>query len=258
MLTLSIIGRALAFDEFWVEEESLFIDRVEEAGLATFVLIHGAGDTAWYWHLLEPELRDRGHEVVAMDLPCDEDSAGLPEYADTVLTAIGDRRDLVLVAQSFGGFTAPLVCERVPVDLMVLVAAMVPAPGEAPNDYWANTHYAASRSEDAERGDPVDEEQAGTIATFYHDVPADLAAEAVRRGRHQSEARMTEPSPLRAWPDVPTRVLVCRDDRLFPVDWLRRVVTERLGITPDEIDSGHCVALSRPKELADRLHGFLS
>ena len=98
---------------------------LEEAGLATFVLIHGAGDSAWYWHLLEPELRDRGHEVVTMDLPCDADSAGLTEYADTVIDAIGGRTDLVLVAQSFGGFIAPLVCERVPVDLMVLVAAMM-------------------------------------------------------------------------------------------------------------------------------------
>jgi alpha-beta hydrolase superfamily lysophospholipase len=40
--------------------------------LATLVLIHGAGDSAWYWHLLEPALCDRGHEVVAMDhLPFD-------------------------------------------------------------------------------------------------------------------------------------------------------------------------------------------
>ena len=69
--------------------------------------------------------------------------------------------------------------------------------------------------------------------------------------RHESEARMNEPWPLKRWPDVPTRVLMCRDDRLFPVDWLRRVITERLRITPRrEIDGGHCVALSRPKELA--------
>jgi hypothetical protein len=51
---------------------------------------------------------------------------------------------------------------------------------------------------------------------------------------------------------------MCRDERLFPVDLLRQVITERLRITPDEIDGGHCVALSRPKELADRLHGLIS
>jgi pimeloyl-ACP methyl ester carboxylesterase len=181
---------------------------------------------------------------------------GLTEYADTVIDAIGDRTDLALVAQSFGGFTAPLVCERVPVDQMVLLAAMIPAPGEAPDDYWANTQYAASGV--AKGGKDTDDPEAATIATFYHDVPADLAAEALRRGRHQSEARMKEPSPLKEWPDVPTKVLLCRDDRLFPAKWLRRVVKERLGITPDEIDGGHCIALSRPQELADRLLGYVS
>jgi hypothetical protein len=36
-----------------------------------------------------------------------------------------------------------------------------------------------------------------------------------------------------------------------------RIVSERLGIAPDEIAAGHCVALSRPQELADILVGYL-
>jgi pimeloyl-ACP methyl ester carboxylesterase len=142
--------------------------------LATFVLIHGAADTAWYWHLVDPELRERGHAVVTMDLPCDDDSAGLAEYADTVVDAIGDHRDVVLVAQSFGGFTAPLVCERVPVDLMVLVAAMIPSPGEAPSDYWTNTGYQAAELDHVEQPGGLSREEAETIAAFLNDVPPDL------------------------------------------------------------------------------------
>jgi hypothetical protein len=34
---------------------------------------------------------------------------------------------------------------------------------------------------------------------------------------------------------------------------MRRVVAERLGVVPDEIEAGHCVALSRPRDLADLL-----
>jgi pimeloyl-ACP methyl ester carboxylesterase len=226
--------------------------------LATFVLIHGAGDRAWFWHLVEPELRKHGHDVVTMDLPCDDDSAGLAEYADTVVEAIGGRRDLVVVAQSFGGFTAPLVCERVPVDQMVLVAAMIPSPGEAANDYWANTGWQPAKIEHIEQPEGMSREDAETIATFYHDVPPELAAEALKWGRNQSETPGQKPWPLDAWPDVPTRVLLCRDDRLFPADWLRRVVKDRLGIIPDEIDGSHCVALSRPSELADRLVAYLT
>jgi pimeloyl-ACP methyl ester carboxylesterase len=212
----------------------------------TYVLIHGAGDVAWYWHLVAAELRARGHDVVAVDLPCEDESAGWAEYADTVVTAIGDRRDLVVVAQSFGGFTAPLVCARKPATLLVLVAGMIPAPGESANDYWKNTRYAQAAH--AEPGD--------TIATFYHDVPRALADEALRHGRGQAEQIGDEPWPLEAWPEVPVRFLLCRDDRFFPAAWLRGVVRERLGIEPDEIDGGHCPALARPKELVDRLEGF--
>jgi pimeloyl-ACP methyl ester carboxylesterase len=214
--------------------------------VATFVLIHGAGDVGWYWHLVEAELRARGHDTIAPDLPCDDDSAGLSEYADTVTGAIGDQTDLIVVAQSSGGFIAPLVCDRVAVELLILVAPMIPAPGEAPADYWAHTRYYE------EARDRYDD----TIALFYQDVSPELAAEALNRARTQSEARMGEPSPLRAWPGVPTRVLIGRDDRLFPAGFLRRVARERLGITPDEIDGGHTPALSRPYELVDRLEAY--
>jgi pimeloyl-ACP methyl ester carboxylesterase len=221
--------------------------------VATYVLIHGAADSAWHWHLLAAELRERGHDVVAMDLPCDDDSAGLAEYADTVVDAIGDRTDLVVVAHSFGGFTAPLVCARVPVDLLVLVAGMVPLPGEAPGDWWANTGYEQARREQDERDGRAPDDD---IALFLHDVPPDLAAEALTKGRDQSGTPFEKPWPLAAWPDVPTKFLLCRDDRFFPAEFMRRVVRERLGITPDEIESGHCPALSRPKELADRLEAY--
>jgi pimeloyl-ACP methyl ester carboxylesterase len=217
--------------------------------MATFVLIHGAGDSAFYWHLLEPELRVRGHDVVAPDLPCEDDSAGLAKYADTVVEAIGDRTDLTVVAQSFGGFTAPLVCSRVPVELIVLVAGMIPLPGEKGDDWPANTGMGeAARNADV---DYCDE-----IAVFYHDVPRELAEEAMRHARRQAQKPGEEPWPLDSWPNVPTRYLLCRDDRFFPAEWMRGVVRERLGMTPDEIDGGHCPALGRPKELAERLESY--
>jgi pimeloyl-ACP methyl ester carboxylesterase len=96
----------------------------------TFVLIPGAGGTAWYWHRIVPLLREAGHAAIAVDLPGDDPAAGLPEYADLVTSAIGNRGDVVLVAQSLGGFTAPLVAAKVPVAALVFVNAMIPRPGE--------------------------------------------------------------------------------------------------------------------------------
>lgn len=211
--------------------------------MATYVLIHGAGDSASHWYLLEPELRARGHEAIAMDLPCDDDSAGLAEYADAVVEAIGERSDLIVVAQSAGGFTAPLVCAPVPVGLVVLIAGMVPLPGERGDDWPANTGYPGPRG-------------ASEREIFYDDVADDVVSAAMGHGRRQSDTPGGEPWPLDAWPDVPTRYLLCREDRMFPPEWMRGVVRERLGIEPDEIGSGHCPALSRPRELAERLEGY--
>jgi SAM-dependent methyltransferase len=219
------------------------------------VLIHGAGDVGWYWHLLEAELRARGHDVVAPDLPGDDESE-LNDYADAVVAAVGERRELIVVAQSFGGFTAPLVAVRLPARALVFVAGMVPAPGEAPDDWWVNTGYReAVKSQAARDGGLTGNED--PYVCFYQDVPRELAAQALSKGRaHPSAACGASPWPLEALPDVPIHFVLCSEDRFFPPDFLRRVVAARLGVVPDEIAAGHCVALSRPKELAEILDGY--
>ncbi|WP_156727630.1 alpha/beta fold hydrolase [Streptomyces apocyni] len=219
--------------------------------MATFVLIHGGGDSGWAWHLLAAELRSRGHETVAPDLPSDQPSAGLGDYADAVVEAIGDRRHLVVVGHSYGAFTAPLVADRLPASVLVLLAGMIPAPGERPDDWWETT--GCNRARDAAGLSAVED----PFESFYHDVPRDLAEEAMRREREESSRAGSEPWPLTVWPDVPTKFIVCEDDRFFPPEFFRGLARARLGIVPDEIGGSHCVALSRPKELADLLVRYL-
>lgn len=210
--------------------------------MATFALIHGGGGSAWDWHLVAPALRECGHDAVAVDLPSEDESAGWSEYAETVVRAVGDPGDLVVVGHSLGGFTAPLVCARLPAQLLVLVAAMIPSPGELFDDWWRNTGY----------------EETGYEDVFYHDVPPRLAEEARRRERQEVSRALREPWPLEAWPDTPTRYLLGRHDRMFPAAWARRHARERLGIEADEIDGGHYITLSRPRELAERLHAYVA
>jgi pimeloyl-ACP methyl ester carboxylesterase len=216
--------------------------------MATFAFIHGASDVGWYWHLVEADLRDRGHETVAPDLPIEDDDAGLSTYADVVVGAIAGRRNVVVVAQSFGGYVAPIVADRIDARLIVLVAGMMPSPGESAEEMFERTGWQPEQREDT-----------SSIGLFYQDVPRALAEEAVARGhRRQSDTPGKEAWPLPAWPDTPTRFILCRNDRFFPARWLRPLVRQRLGIVPDEIDSGHCPALSRPRELAAMLDGYLS
>ena len=203
-----------------------------------FVLIPGAASTSWHWHPVTDELRARGHEVIPVDLPCDDPSAGLTEYVDAVVNAVPDGEDVVLAAHSLGGFTGTLVCERLPVREFVLVAAMVPAPGERISQWWENTGHASIE-------DDVD--------TFFHDLPPEFAAEARRQLRAQSDGPMNDPCGFEAWPDVPTRAVIATDDLLFPADFLRRVTRERLGFAPDEVPGAHFPMLGQPRAVVDCL-----
>jgi hypothetical protein len=91
---------------------------------------------------------------------------------------------------------------------------------------------------------------------LHHDVPPALAAEATRREPNEWSKALQEPWPLTAWPETPTRYLLCAHDRMFPAAWARRHAHQRLGIEADEIDGGHSISLSRPRELAEHLHAY--
>ncbi len=225
--------------------------------MSTYALIPGGGGDPWEWHRLEPELAARGHEALAIRLPSADDSAGWARYADAVVDALGDRGDVVVVASSMGAFTAPIVCTRRPVAVLVLLNAMIPVPGETFNAWWSNTDSGTARREYHARIGLAPAERDDDAVIYYHDLPAELGAEAqARTWQDQSMTPLDEPWPLPAWPDVPTRVLAGRDDRMFPLEFQRRIARERLGLEVDEIDGGHMVAMSHPGELADRLEAY--
>ena len=225
--------------------------------MAAFVLIPGAGGEAWYWHRVVPELQSFGHEAIAVDLPAGDDTAGWDEYANAVEREIDGRTDVILVAQSLAGFSAPIVAERRPVDLIVLVNAMIPTPGETGAAWGSDTKSREAELAYFARIGLPPEAADDLKVVYFHDVPADVVDEAFQRGEPaQSWTPMEQPWPLEAWPDVPTRVLAGRDDRLFPLEFQRRVARERLGLETDEIDGGHLVALSHPRELAERLESY--
>ena len=224
--------------------------------MATFVLLPGASSDSWYWHLVAPRLKAAGHDVVAVDLPVDDDESGLEEYVQVAMDAIGTATNLIVVAQSMGAYTAGLIAHRSSVELVVLVAAMTPAPRESPGDWWKNTGQPEAMRAQAVREGRDPDREFDPVEVFLHDVPSDVAAASADHVRAQSDTPFAQPWPLDAWPAVPTRFLLCRHDRLFPPDFQRRVVRERLGIVPDEIDTGHLPALSQPAELAARLLAY--
>lgn len=225
--------------------------------MSTFALIHGAGvGGGWYWHLVEAELRSRGHTTVAPTLWTGDDAETLDGYADTVVAMIDAPEELFVVAHSFGGFTAALVAERLPTAGLIYVTAMVPRPGEPPAAWWNNTgHPEAVRVQAAADGGRTG--SSDPYVGYFHDVPRHLADQvSSREPPPPSNTAYYEPWPGKAQPSTPTRYVLCTEDRLFPAAFQRRLALDRLGVTPDEIASGHCPALSRPTELAVMLDAY--
>ena len=222
--------------------------------MTSFVLIPGAGGSAWYWHRVVPLLEAAGHEAIAVDLPGDDEAAGLDVYADIVSRAIGARENTILVAQSMGGFTAPLVGTRVPVRMLVLVNAMIPMPGETAGQWWDNTGSVEARISAAKRNGYSTEFDLATY--FLHDVPEDVAQEGAAHQRAEAKIAFTQPCRFEAWPNVPIHVVGGTSDRFFPIEFQERVARDRLNKEVEHVAGGHLVALSNPRGLVDRLLAY--
>lgn len=231
------------------------------AGTATFVLVPGAGGSPWLWSRVVPLLEAAGHRAAAVDLPGDDPDVDVQGYVDRVVETVRTARghaQVVLVGQSFGGFSASAAALEEPVDLLVLVNAMIPQPGESGAGWWRAVGQAQARREAEKVAGRDPSRPFDPLEVFFHDAPDDVLAEAGDHRREQADLAFRSPWPGERWPDVPTRVLVADDDRLFPPRLQERVARERLGLSITSVPGGHLDALTRPRELVDALLACLS
>ena len=224
-----------------------------------FVLVHGAWHGGACWRPLVEELEARGERVVAPDLPSEDPDATLDDYARAVVdAAAGFDEPVTVVGHSLGGLTAPLIPGRRPVAQLVLLAAILPVPGEPAGGSLGREAFAEGFDDLAVMQMAEDNgasrwPREAAIAAFYHDVPEPLVTEAVAALRLQQWGPTQETWPLSAYPDVPTRYIATADDRILDPAWQVRTAEERLGIEAEVIEGSHSPMLSRPAELADLL-----
>jgi hypothetical protein len=195
--------------------------------MASFSLVHGAWGGGWCWDLVRAELEASGHVVHTPDLPCEDVTAGVEEYAAAVPAA-----DLV-VGWSLGGVTIPFVEADTHVFLAALVAdtswegVFVPGFGEA------RVRDELGRS-------------------FYPD-PADAARELQFPPEHAHLAtRLRRQAPYGGAPapvERPAYVVCTRDAAIRP-EWQRHLARDVLNVDPLELDAGHSPLLECPRELA--------
>ena len=137
--------------------------------------------------------------------------------------------------------------------MLVFVNAMIPRPNEVVGDWGAATGSSEARIARAWQHGYTEEFVEDVY--FFHDVPRDAI---VGPERNQTERVFKDVCRFDSWPSIPIHVIAGRDDRLFPLEFQRRIARERLATEVDEVGGGHLVALSNPRELADKLLSYLA
>lgn len=108
--------------------------------MSTYLLVHGAMHGAWCWSEVVPLLESAGHEAIAVTLTGQGERAdeltpdvGVLDHVNDIVSAVGDRRDVVLVAHSYSGVLLGPVVERLSgqVSSVVAAGAFLVEPGES-------------------------------------------------------------------------------------------------------------------------------
>jgi pimeloyl-ACP methyl ester carboxylesterase len=234
-----------------------------------FVAVHGGCHGAWTWDLVKPELAKLGHELVAVELPGHglrhAEVATLEGYRDAVLEVMqpGD----VLVGHSSGCVVAVLAVNERPdvVSHLCLVTGLLPVEGMPLPYETAATRLGSNARSAGENDATLDTyirmtegndafyfERPGAVMAFFNDCSEAQVDWAYPKLVPEPLAPLTVPVHVPTfWEqhDLPRSFIMgLQDATCFPA--LAHSQSERLGVVPLEIDTGHSPWLSRPAEFA--------
>lgn len=211
------------------------------------VLVHGAWHSAWHWHRLVPELERRGWSTSAVELPSTggdpekgmyDDARALREHLESVDGPV------TVLAHSYAGLPVSEVADTVPnVRHLLYLAAHMLEAGEADVTPLGGPWFPADS-----RLIPVPDSARDAL---FHDVPGELADEAIARLRPQSARSFTDEQTHTAWRTLPSALIICDEDRIIPEVFIKRALTSKMADVVRHLPGSHSPFLSRPAELAD-------
>src|SRR5262249_56023548 len=140
---------------------------------------------------------------------------------------------------SLGAFTAPLVATAVALRGLVFVNAMIPVPGETPNDWWEATGWEDARVAAARAGGYSTDFDLAVY--FLHDVPPDVAAAGEPYQRPEAAAAFGSVCDFAAWPALPIRVVAGADDRFFPAAFHPTLPPQPPALEPHLLPPPHLI-----------------
>ena len=152
----------------------------------------------WCWELLAAQLARLGHHSVAVDMPCDDPSAGPLQYARAAAAPLeGAAGPVVMVGHSLGGLTIAGVTALRPVAHTVYLCALVPVAGKS----WDETQlrqppmdegFGREHFEPTEHGGTL-VNAAGAASFLYNECPSEAAEAALARLRPQTYGITQQP-----------------------------------------------------------------
>jgi pimeloyl-ACP methyl ester carboxylesterase len=215
-----------------------------------YVFVHGTTQSPAAWRPVTEILEAQGHRTFLVDLPVHQPTLLAADYAEIAGGQVTEAEDPVLVGHSGAGLLLPEIARRVDAAHLVWLAAMVPGPtslqDEIRADVAAMFNPEWSSLQEPPTADPV-------VAAYFLFHDCDLAT----TRQALTTLRLFHPvavyQEVHALPDLPSTYVLPREDRTLRADWMRRAARDRLGVTPVEVDGGHCPHTSRPRAVADVL-----
>ena len=246
--------------------------------MTNYVLVHGSAHGSWCWERVVPLLEEKGHTVVAVDLPGnghDETplaNVTLETYAEYLCGVLDSLDGLaVLVGHSLGGISISRAAELRPdkVAVLVYLTAALLQDGltfmRAASLAASDEPYDERRAlEDRPSWDLAEDRSYVVYKTelaqhrFYNDCsPEDLAwAKSMLVpqpvGPLVSPIRITDEN----YGQVPRVYIECSLDNAVTPEWARELYIALPCAEVITIQTGHSPFLSAPGELTRHLDGF--
>lgn len=236
--------------------------------MASFILIHGSWHGGWCFDEVAALLREKGHEVIAPDLPgIGGDAAALAAvslqgWADFTadLCRSATQSPVILAGHSRGGLVVSQSAETASeaIDALVYICAMMLPNGMSRAEFKAmeapNPAFDALITPVADgHGTRITGENPQDV--FAQLSPPDKVAAAMARLADEPHGPRSTPLRLtpERWGSLPRMYVECTNDLTIPIASQRLMQEMSPGAAVVTLDADHSPFLSRPKELADAL-----
>lgn len=247
------------------KEVNVEVEEVMHEKRNTYMLVHSAWLGGWQWENVTKPLREKGHLVIAPDLPGhgqDKTAPGditMAYYVKTIIDILDLQEDpVILVGHSFNGITVSQVAELRPKKvkkLVYLTAFLLPNDGsffDAVQGVEGSTAVENFYLSDDKTYALVKEEEIQNA--FAHDIPKEAFDQAKPNIVPEPAAPLMYKLEItdENFGSVPKYYIECTEDRAIPIA-VQRAMYDGNVVKSYSLASSHTPNFSQPNKVAEIL-----